>query len=115
MTNKVMVVKAEEIGSILGRYTAEANDSQRLILGDLALLPTFDLDAYIEIAKIRKAIANYMRSEGCSCCEDLDAHEKDEKIIAELLNVPKYDPKYDNGSGYDFDIFCTKKGGSDGK
>lgn len=49
-------------------------------------------------ADLRRAIADYMGSEGCSCCEDTDAHDEAKTAIAQLLNVPKYD----DGSGYDF-------------
>lgn len=55
--------------------------------------------------EIREAVANYMASEGCSCCEDME-HEEHEEILAKLLNVPKYK----DGSGYDFPKFRTKKG-----
>lgn len=51
---------------------------------------------------IRQAIADYMRSEGCSCCEGSD-HKDHEKVIAQLLDVPMYD----DGSGYDFGQFCS--------
>ena len=49
-------------------------------------------------AKLRKAIADYMYSEGCTCCQDIQTHKKHEATIAKLLNVPKYE----DGSGYDF-------------
>jgi len=52
---------------------------------------------------IREAIANYMGSEGCSCCE-LNNHNKHGNKIAELLNVPKYE----DDSGYDFGKFEGK-------
>lgn len=55
---------------------------------------------YIDIEKIRKAIADYMYSEGCSCCRGSD-HDEHKKIIAELLGVPMYDDE----SGYDFSKF----------
>ncbi len=55
----------------------------------------------IEIAEIRQAIADYMKSEGCSCCENIDAHDSAEKLLAELLDVPMYDDE----SGYDFGQF----------
>ena len=58
----------------------------------------------IKIRTIRRAIANYMRSEGCSCCQDIDGHEKHLKRVARLLSVPKYD----DGSGYDFGPFESK-------
>ena len=50
------------------------------------------------IAEIREAVANYMRSEGCSCCQDIKGHRQHKKRLAELLNVSMYD----DGSGYDF-------------
>jgi hypothetical protein len=55
--------------------------------------------------KIRTAIANYMESEGCSCCQDTDAHEANTKRLANLLGVPLYE----DGSGYDFTPFRTTK------
>lgn len=47
--------------------------------------------------KLRKALGNYLKSEGCSCCEGND-HGKHRKELGKLLNVKKYD----DGSGYDF-------------
>lgn len=58
----------------------------------------------VDIEKIRQAIADYMWSEGCSCCRGGD-HEEHEKIIAELLDVPLYE----DSSGYNFSIFRTKE------
>jgi len=56
--------------------------------------------------KMRKALANYMYSEGCvSCCGDSEQHNKDTELLAKLLNVPKYS----DGSGYDFSKYKTKK------
>ncbi len=50
---------------------------------------------------LREAVANYMWSEGCSCCRDIDAHKIHKKQLAELLDVPPYK----DGSGYDFNQF----------
>jgi len=50
---------------------------------------------------IRQAVADYMKSEGCSCCRNVEAHKRHEKRLAKLLNVPPY---ADN-SGYDFSLF----------
>ncbi len=57
----------------------------------------------VDIETIRKAIANYMRSEGCSCCRDTNAHEIHEAELGKLLNVPMYDDE----SGYDFNKFSS--------
>lgn len=50
------------------------------------------------VKELREAVANYICSEGCSCCRDTEAHERHEKRIAELLEVDMYE----DGSGYDF-------------
>lgn len=54
--------------------------------------------------KLRKALAEYMWSEGCSCCESTDNHAEHKETLAKLLNVPKYP----DGSGYDFDRYRAK-------
>ncbi len=59
----------------------------------------------VNIEIIREAIAQYMHSEGCSCCQDVDGHQAAAKEIAELLNVPPYDDE----SGYDFYKFKREK------
>lgn len=50
---------------------------------------------------LRAAVADYMYSEGCSCCQNVDAHVEHKKELAKLLRVPKYP----DGSGYDFNKF----------
>ena len=55
--------------------------------------------------QLREAVANYMRSEGCSCCRDSDQHERNKEVLAKLLNVPKYE----DGSGYDFSKYRSEK------
>lgn len=57
----------------------------------------------IELKEIRKAVADYMRSEGCSCCRDTDAHELNAARLAKLLRVPCYP----DGSGFDFQKYRT--------
>lgn len=59
----------------------------------------------VDLIAVRRAVADYMRSEGCSCCENTDAHNEAKKRLARLLDVPMYDDK----SGYDFFKFTTKK------
>lgn len=58
-----------------------------------------------DMKALRTAVADYMRSEGCSCCEDTEAHKKAEAEIAKLLKVKKYK----DGSGYNFRTHATKR------
>ena len=53
---------------------------------------------------IRQAIADYMSSEGCSCCEATLSHDRHKARLAKLLRVPKYK----DNSGYNFRKFTTK-------
>ena len=53
---------------------------------------------------VRQAMADYMQSEGCSCCQDINAHNEHKARLAKLLNVPMYGDK----SGYDFGKFKTE-------
>lgn len=57
-----------------------------------------------ERAEIRTMIADYMRSEGCTCCRDVEAHEKHAAALGKLLKVRKYE----DGSGYDFARYRSK-------
>ena len=59
----------------------------------------------MKVNEIRQAIADYMYSEGCSCCRDVDVHKEHTARIAKLLNVPMYKDK----SGYDFSKFESKR------
>lgn len=52
--------------------------------------------------KIRTAVANYRRSEGCSCCQG-PTHDDDAKALATLLGVPMYT----DASGFNFDQYAT--------
>jgi hypothetical protein len=56
-----------------------------------------------KVQQIRRAVADYMLSEGCSCCRDVEAHAEHGTVLAKLLRVPKYR----DGSGYDFFKFRT--------
>lgn len=57
-----------------------------------------------EIDGLRTAIADYMWSEGCSCCRDREAHEQHKSVLGKILRVPKYQ----DGSGFNFERFRTK-------
>lgn len=50
------------------------------------------------LEKIKEAFSEYYKSEGCGCCQDMDAHEEAAKKLGKLLDYPQYD----DGSGYDF-------------
>ena len=58
-----------------------------------------------EYKEIRQALADYMATEGCGCCEDYEGHKKHTEVLAKLLHVPIYSDK----SGYDFSKYCTKE------
>ncbi len=57
----------------------------------------------IGVDKIRQAVADYMASEGCGCCERAE-HSEQVDIIAKILDVPRYG----DGSGWDFSRFETE-------
>lgn len=63
---------------------------------------TKDLDASIankeRLIAAKKAFSDYVKSEGCSCCRDTEAHEKAAEKIAAALGFGKYK----DGSGFDF-------------
>jgi hypothetical protein len=65
----------------------------------------------MKLEEIRKAVADYMSSEGCSCCQNVEAHQRHAAALAKLLHVPKYE----DGSGYDFSRFRTEHSNGDGK
>lgn len=68
-------------------------------MSDIKIVGTIDIKA------IRRAVADYMSSEGCSCCRDIDAHYRHAGELAKLLRVKKYS----DGSGYDFTAYRTKE------
>ncbi len=59
----------------------------------------------IKIKTIKQLIADYMASEGCSCCESTEEHDIVKEKLARLLHIPKYK----DGSGYDFGKYRSKK------
>ena len=56
----------------------------------------------VDMEKVRRTVADYMNSEGCSCCEGRD-HKKHRNILGAMLGVDMYD----DGSGYDFNKYAT--------
>ena len=59
----------------------------------------------LERDKLRTAVADYMRSEGCSCCSDQENHTRALFRLGHLLSVRKYK----DGSGYDFSRYESEK------
>ncbi|MFA5132604.1 MAG: hypothetical protein WC444_04780 [Candidatus Paceibacterota bacterium] len=59
----------------------------------------------VDLEAVRTAVADYMRSEGCSCCQNREMHKLHEEVLAKLLHVRKYK----DGSGYDFGKYESKK------
>jgi hypothetical protein len=57
-----------------------------------------------KLEKVRKALADYMYSEGCYCCRSEPKHSEAAAELAKLLNVPAYS----DDSGYDFYKFRSK-------
>jgi hypothetical protein len=64
-----------------------------------------------EYKELRAALADYIASEGCSCCRNIEAHDEAAARLAKLLKVPRYS----DGSGYDFYRFARKEGKKGGK
>jgi hypothetical protein len=54
-----------------------------------------------ELEALRRAVADYMWTEGCGCCESHPEHQEAAAKLAALLEVPPYKDK----SGYDFQRF----------
>lgn len=52
----------------------------------------------LTLAAIRKAFGEYVRTEGCSCCQNVSGHKAAAEHLGKLLRFKKYD----DGSGYDF-------------
>lgn len=59
------------------------------------------------IEKIRQALADYMSSEGCSCCQRPEEHHEAAMRLGQLLDIPAYT----DGSGIDFWQFTTEGAG----
>ena len=56
------------------------------------------------LSSLRTAVADYIGSEGCSCCRGFN-HDEHEKELGKLLAVPKYD----DDSGYNFSQFQSEE------
>jgi hypothetical protein len=59
----------------------------------------------VNLAAIRRAVADYIASEGCSCCQNVDAHRDAAERLGKLLRVPRYS----DGSGRNFYKYKTER------
>lgn len=57
------------------------------------------------IKEIRTAFADYVATEGCSCCRDIDGHKEAMDRLGKLLKMTKYKDR----SGYNYGKYKTKK------
>jgi hypothetical protein len=57
------------------------------------------------LADIRQAVADYIATEGCSCCQDREGHEAAMKRLGKMLKMKKYD----DGSGFDYSRYRSKQ------
>ena len=63
------------------------------------------MEKTVSLEEVRRVIADYMWSEGCSCCQNVEDHDREKLELAKLLKVEPYS----DGSGADFSIYRTKK------
>lgn len=61
-------------------------------------------DVSVSVADVRQAFADYYKSEGCDCCQDTEAHDKEEEKLAELLQPDQYDDE----SGFNWYKYATE-------
>lgn len=57
-----------------------------------------------KLKEVRLAAADYIKSEGCSCCQDRELHKEAHERLGKLLKVKKYS----DGSGRDFYSYASK-------
>lgn len=57
-----------------------------------------------DFAAMRQAFADYIQSEGCSCCRDSEKHTDAQLRLGKLLRMELYDDK----SGVAYNKYCTK-------
>lgn len=57
------------------------------------------------LADVRQAVADYIATEGCSCCQDVDGHKAAMERLGKLIRMKKYS----DGSGFDYGLYRSKK------
>jgi hypothetical protein len=51
-----------------------------------------------DMEDVKEAFSLYVKSEGCSCCQDFEAHDAAKNELGKLLGFKRFD----DDSGYDF-------------
>jgi hypothetical protein len=57
------------------------------------------------LEQIRQAFADYVASEGCSCCQNTELHDEALQRLGKLLDIPAYS----DGSGIDTWQFVSSR------
>lgn len=57
------------------------------------------------LLEIRQVFADYYASEGCSCCQNIEAHKEANLKLAKLLDAEIYE----DGSGVDWNKYRSKQ------
>lgn len=57
----------------------------------------------LDLAEIRQAVADYIATEGCTCCQDVEGHKAAMQRLGKLLRMKKYK----DGSGFDYRLYRT--------
>lgn len=60
----------------------------------------------VDLVAVRQAVADYISTEGCSCCQS-PRHDDHKAALAKLLKVRPYS----DGSGHNFSPYETKSRG----
>lgn len=55
------------------------------------------------LSEVRTAVADYISTEGCSCCSDYEGHKNAMERLGKLIRMKKYT----DGSGYDYSKYRT--------
>lgn len=85
-------------------YPVDKSDIQNLRLQEMkrrvffAAVTAERKRAKVLLDALRKAFSQYVKTEGCSCCQDVVPHSIAAAEIGELLGFEKYK----DGSGYNF-------------
>jgi len=101
---EVIVEKIIKIQSLLEQARYTTNDLSEITDQIIAINQNnMTVEEFKKV--IRELIANYMRSEGCTCCQDLEEHADVKRRLGELLNCGKYNDEDE----YNFYQYATKK------